>query len=90
MSAWGIGGNVVVDNKGTAAITAKVTLAASGASGEAYVLTAPSLTSKAVTIGGSTVGADGAFAPVAKAVVVHGREMTVSVPAGSAVVVVVR
>ena len=90
VSAFAIGGNVVVDNKGTSAITAKVTLAASATSGESYVLTAPSLTSKAVTIGGSAVGADGAFAPVPKAVAVHGRAMTVSVPAGSAAVVVAR
>jgi hypothetical protein len=90
VSAWAIGGNVVVDNKGTSPITANVTLAAPATSGRSYVLTAPSLTSKAVTIGGSAVGADGAFAPVPKAVAVHGRQVTVSVPAGSAALVVMR
>jgi hypothetical protein len=93
VSAWAIGNNVFVDNKGTEAITATVTLPASaapGTVGHSYVLTAPALTSKAVTIAGSAVGADGSFTPAPKPVAVAGRQLTVSVPAGSAVLVVTR
>ena len=90
VSAWAIGDNVVVDNKGASAITATVTLSAAATAGASYVLTAPSLTSKAVTIAGSAVSADGTFTPTPKPVAVHGKQMTVTVPAGSAALVVTR
>lgn len=90
VSAWAIGNNVVIDNKGTTAITASVTLPAPATSGSSYVLTAPSLTSKAVTIAGSGVSADGTFTPTPKHVGIAGTKMTVTVPAGSAALVVTR
>jgi len=88
VSAWAIGNNVIIDNKGTTAITASVTLPAAASSGSEYVLTAPSLTSKAITIAGSSVSGAGAFTPKPTHVTVKGTRMTVSVPAGSAALVV--
>ena len=90
VSAWAIGNNVFIDNKGTTAVTATVTLPATAAAGSSYVLTAPSLSSKAVTIAGSAVSADGTFTPSPKHIAVAGTRMTVSVPAGSAALVVTR
>src|SRR5947199_4507355 len=46
IAAWGIGNNVFVNNKGTAVLTATVTLTASASSAKVYVLTGPSMTSK--------------------------------------------
>jgi hypothetical protein len=88
VSSWAIGNNVFIDNKGTSAITATVTLAAPATTASSYVLTAPSLTSKGVTIAGSAVSGDGGFTPAPKRIAVSGTRMTVSVPAGSAVLVV--
>jgi hypothetical protein len=88
VSAWAIGNNVFVDNKGPSAITATVTLPASATSASSYVLTAPALTSKTVTVAGSAVSAAGAFTPAPKPVAVTGTRLTVSVPAGSAALVI--
>ena len=88
VTAWGIGNNVFVDNKGTTAITATVTLPAAATAAVEYVLTAPSLTSKAITIAGSPVSGAGAFTPAPTHVAVSGTRMTVSVPANSAALVV--
>jgi hypothetical protein len=88
VSAWAIGDNVIIDNKGTAAITATVTLPASATTASSYVLTAPALTSKTVTVAGSVVSADGTFTPTPKPVTVTGTRLRVSVPAGSAALVV--
>lgn len=90
VSAFAIGNNVIIDNKGTTAITASVTLPAAATSGSEYVLTAPSLTSKSITIAGSAVSGAGAFTPAPTHVAVSGTRMTVSVPAGSAALVVTR
>ena len=88
VTAFGIGHNAIVDNKGGSAVTATVTLPATVAGANAYVLTAPSLTSKAITIGGSGVAADGSFHPVAQPLPVSGgTHVTVTVPAGSAVLI---
>jgi hypothetical protein len=54
------------------------------------VLTAPSLTSKAITIAGSGVDAHGTFTPTPQTAAVTGGKVTVGVPAGSAVLVVTR
>jgi len=51
------------------------------------VLTAPSLSSHAVTIGGSAVSANGSFTPTAQQLSAHGATVTVTVPADSAVLV---
>jgi hypothetical protein len=87
VTAWGVGNNVLIDNIGSAAITAKVTLSASATGAAEYVLTAPSLTSHAVTIGGSAVGVSGSFSPSAQSVSVNGVTVTVTVPAHSAALV---
>ncbi|MEY9935586.1 hypothetical protein ABH926_010268 [Catenulispora sp. GP43] len=88
VSAWAIGDNVILDNKGTTAVTATVTLPAPASSGSGYLLTAPSLTSTAITIAGSAVSGDGTFTPSPKHIAVSGTRMTVTVPAGSAALVV--
>lgn len=85
VSAWGIGGNVIVVNKSSATLTATVHLAASATKVAAYPLTAPSLTSKSVTIAGSAVSVSAAFQPTPQQLTVSGGAVTVTVPAGSAV-----
>ena len=87
VTAWGIGNNVLIDNIGSAAITAKVALAAPATGAGEYVLTAPSLSSHAVTIGGSAVGGTGSFTPTAQTLSVTGTAVTVTVPAHSAALV---
>ena len=88
VTAWGIGNNVFVDNEGTSAITATVTLAGSASTAAEYVLTAPSLSSKSVTIAGSAVSASGAFTPAPTHKTVSARKVVVSVPADSAALLV--
>jgi hypothetical protein len=55
-----------------------------------YVLTAPALDSKEITIGGSKVGKNAKFTPRPRNVKVTGTTTTVDVPANSAVLVVTR
>jgi hypothetical protein len=88
VTAWGVGNNVFVDNIGSAAITATISLAGTARTAKEYVLTAPSLSSKAVTIAGSSVSAGGAFNPAPTPVPVGSRKVTVSVPADSAALIV--
>jgi hypothetical protein len=88
VTSWGIGNNVVVNNKGTSAVTVNVTLKSSVSGASQYTLTAPSLDSTAITIAGSGVDAKGAFQPAPKSVHVSGKHVTVTVPAGSAALVV--
>ncbi|KAA2250741.1 hypothetical protein F0L68_38695 [Solihabitans fulvus] len=90
VTAWAVGANVFVTNKGAEPITATVTLPASAAAASEYVLTAPSLTSTAITIAGSGVGASGAFTPTPRPVAVSGTKVVVSVLATSAALVVTR
>jgi hypothetical protein len=85
VTAWGIGSSVVVNNKSTSALTATVRPAAAVTGASAYPLTAPSLTSKAVTLAGSAVTANGTFRPVPRELPVSGGTVTVTVPPGSAV-----
>lgn len=87
VTAWAIGNNVLVDNIGSSAVKATITLPASATSASEYVLTAPSLSSRAVTIGGSAVSASGSFTPKPVSVSVSGTTTTVTVPADSAVLV---
>jgi hypothetical protein len=84
VTAWGIGNNVIVNNKSTSSQTITVTLRSAAAMGTEYVLTAPTLDSTAITIAGSGVDKSGSFHPVPKLVGVHGRTATITVPAGSA------
>jgi hypothetical protein len=88
VTAWGIGNNVFVNNKGTSAVSATVTLTATAASARVYVLTAPSLASTAITIAGSGVNVNGAFQPAPQSVSVSGSKVVVNVPPDSAALVV--
>lgn len=90
VTGWAIGHNVIINNKGTSAITATVSLATPATSGSSYILTAPSLTSTAITIAGSAVSGNGTFTPTPKPITVNGKRMTVTVPAGSAALVVMQ
>jgi hypothetical protein len=87
VAAWGIGNNVVVNNKGAAALTVTVKLAAAAAKARGYLLTAPSLDSKAITLAGSGVTASGGFTPAPQSLTVSGSTVKVSVPPDSAVLV---
>ena len=88
VTAWGIGANVVLNNKSSAALTATVHLAVSAARAGAYPLTAPSLTSKSITIAGSGVSVTAVFHPTPQQLNVSGNTVTVNVPSGSAVLLV--
>jgi hypothetical protein len=88
VTAWGVGNNVFVNNEGSSAISATINLAGTASTAKEYVLTAPSLSAKAVTIAGSAVSVSGAFSPAPTPVPVGSRKVTVSVPAGSAALVV--
>jgi hypothetical protein len=90
VTAWGIGGNAFVNNKSTTAVTATITLPKKAHNASVYVLTAPKLDSKEITIAGSAVAKDGKFLPKPKNVKVTGTTTTVDVPANSAVLVVTR
>ncbi len=90
VAAWGIANNVVLNNKSSSAITATVKLAAAAARASGYVLTAPSLTSKAITLAGSGVTASGGFHPAPQSLSVSGTTVVVTVPADSAVLVLTR
>jgi hypothetical protein len=87
VTAWGIGDNVIVDNKGRTAVTITVTLAAPAGRAKGYDLTAPSLTSKAITVAGSGVTVTGHFQPAPRPLPVSGTTVTVTVPAGSATLI---
>jgi hypothetical protein len=84
VTAFGIGNNVIVNNKGTTARTITVNLRSAATTGAEYVLTAPALDSTAITIAGSGVDKTGAFHPMPKLVPVSGHKATITVPAGSA------
>ena len=88
VAAWGIGNNVVVNNKSASVLTVTVKLTAAAATARGYVLTGPSMTSKTVTVAGSAVSASGAFHPSPQALRVSARTVTLSVPAHSAALVV--
>jgi hypothetical protein len=88
ITAWGIGNNVIVNNKGTTAVAATITLPASASKARTYILTAPSLASTAITIAGSGVSVNGAFSPSPQAENISGKQVVVNIPAGSAALVV--
>jgi hypothetical protein len=90
VTAWGIGNNVFVNNKSTAAVTATITLPEKAHHARAYLLTAPGLDSKEITIAGSAVEKNGKFVPRPGNVKVTGTSTAVDVPANSAVLVVTR
>ncbi len=88
ITAWGIGKNVIVNNKSTAAITATVTLLSLANSAHEYILTASSLTSTAITIAGSSVSASGGFSPSPRLIPISGNKVAISVPADSAALLI--
>jgi hypothetical protein len=88
ITAWGIGHNVIVNNKSGAPVTVSLKLVAPASSASAYVLTAPSLTSKAITIAGSGVSVSGSFTPAPPPLAVSGTVTSVTVPADSATLIV--
>jgi hypothetical protein len=88
VSSWGIGNNVVLNNKGTSPVTVNVTLKSAAYGAGQYTLTAPAIDSTSITIAGSGVNASGTFTPSPKALHVSGKHVTVTIPAGSATLVV--
>lgn len=90
VTAWGIGNNAFVNNKNPNAVTATITLPQGARHATVYVLTAPALDSKEITIAGSKVEKNAKFTPRPKNVKVAGTKTTVDVPAHSAVLVVTR
>jgi hypothetical protein len=90
VSAWGIGSNVIVNNKSGSATKVTLNLSASAAStASEYLLTAPSLTSKKITIAGSGVTVDGTFTPAPSTLAISGGTRAVlTIPAGSAALIV--
>ncbi len=88
ITAWGIGNNVIVNNKGTATIAATITLPSSASKASLYILTAPSLTSTAITIAGSGVNANGAFSPSPQSISISSKKVMANVPPGSAALIV--
>jgi hypothetical protein len=88
VTAWGIGKNVFVNNTGADAIHVTVTLAATAHKADEYLLTAPSIDSKAITVAGATVGRNGQFTPRPKHPAVRDDTVTIDVPAGGAALLV--
>jgi hypothetical protein len=88
VTAWGIGNNAFVNNKGTSTITATISLPATARKASEYVLTASSLTSTAITIAGSRVSSSGTFTPAPRVVTMSGHKVVITIPAHSAALVV--
>jgi hypothetical protein len=65
-----------------------VKLAATAHKAEEYLLTAPALDSKAITVAGADVAKNGQFAPKPKYPAVHDNTVTIDIPAGSAALLV--
>jgi hypothetical protein len=88
VTAWGIGKNVFVNNTGADPVHVTVKLAATAHKAEEYLLTAPALDSKAITVAGADVAKNGQFAPKPKYPAVHDNTVTIDIPAGSAALLV--
>ena len=87
VSAWGIGGSVMVDNKNPWRVRVTVRLAVPAARAQEYLLTAGSLSSTDITLAGSTVDAEGRFTPTPTPVALSGGRFVIDLPAGSAALV---
>jgi hypothetical protein len=87
VSAWGIGGNVILNNKNPWPVTVTVRLAVPAAAAEEYLLTAGSLSSTAITLAGSTVDEQARFTPSPRPLAVSGNGLVVDLPAASAALV---
>jgi hypothetical protein len=84
VSAWGIGDNLVVNNKNPWPVRIAARLAVPAAAAEEYLLTAPALASSAITLAGATVAPDGAFSPSPRRLGASGDRVVFDLPAGSA------
>jgi hypothetical protein len=90
VTAFGIGRNVIVNNKSSSVIKATITLTSGASSGSEYIETASSLSATSgMTIAGSGVSANGTFTPAPIGVSVSGNTAIMSVPAGSAALLIV-
>jgi hypothetical protein len=87
VSAWGIGGNVILDNKNPWPVRVSVRLAVPAAEAEEYLLTAASLSSTATTLAGSTVNAEARFTPSPKRLSMSDNGYVLDLPAASAALV---
>jgi hypothetical protein len=87
VSAWGIGDNVIVNNKNPWGVRVTVRLLVPADGADEYLLTASSLGSAAITLAGSTVGANGEFVPSPRPLPASGRTVAFDLPAGSAVLI---
>jgi hypothetical protein len=89
VSAWGIGDNVIVNNKCPWRLRATIMLPGRATHAREYLMTGGgSLRDTALTIAGSHVTPDGRFTPAPVTVPVVGRTLMIDVPAASAVLVV--
>ncbi|KQV12402.1 MULTISPECIES: hypothetical protein [unclassified Kitasatospora] len=89
VTAWGIGNNVIVNNKSNYPITTTITLADTATSAKSYELGGAQLSTKSVTVGGGTVDANGSFNGTPTNLTVTGTtKVTVTVPAHDATVVI--
>jgi hypothetical protein len=77
----------VVSNEGPATLAATVKLVGPATTASGYPLTAPTLSSKAITLAGSDVTANAAFHPAPQTLTVSGNTVTLTIPAGSAVLI---
>ncbi|GAA3547584.1 hypothetical protein [Kribbella ginsengisoli] len=89
LTSWGIGNNVIVNNKSDYPITATITLADTAVSARSYELAGPQLSTSDITVGGGTVDATGNFTGTATPLTVTGtNKVTVTVPAHDATLVI--
>jgi hypothetical protein len=88
VSAWGVGDNLVVNNKNPWPVRVTADLAVPVDGAEEYLLTAPGLGSPAITLAGGTVRPDGSFAPSPRRLDARGQRVAFDLPAGSAALVV--
>jgi hypothetical protein len=88
ITAYGIGKNVIIVNKTSSALAATVTLPTAPNGAQQILLTAPELSSTSATIGGATIGLNGAVSPQANTCSVSGSSLLAVVPGNSAVVVI--
>jgi hypothetical protein len=91
VTAFGIGNNVIVNNKSSSRLKVTITLASVANSGSEYIETASSLSATSgFTIAGSGVSANGTFTPSPIGVSVSGNTAVMSVPADSAALLIVQ
>lgn len=89
VTAWGIDNNAFLNNENVAPIKVTLTLRSAAAHASAYLLTAPSLDSTAITVAGSDVASNGAFSPSPQQVkVTSSKTVVVNVPGNSAALIV--